>query len=222
MTHLILSVLLLISEAHALGKKNVTVPAPNPVVTASPSARPSEPVPMQSPVVTKPSPLPSPTITAAPAKGKIGFRCATCNESERKRVAEAEKVANEVVQTSCFSNFMLNWGLLDEYGNKIKDPKKVVAHLRSAKLTVPVHYYYSRKGVVGYRNVGEPDIYFNRKFHDYYGACDTASNAVHEWSHVLDYGHPFKPTSWRGRTVPYAINNAFDQCCEGSKGLRGF
>lgn len=167
--------------------------------------------------VEAPEPSPTAAPSSFPVKSGIGFRCASCTQKETEKVQEAEIVANEIVQGKCFEDFMLGWGLLQTEG---KTPKQVVQDIRSQNLTVPVHYYRGKCSVVGYRNPPYPDIYFNRCSHDHYGVCDTASNAVHEWSHVLGYGHPFKRTSWRGRTVPYSINNAFEKCCVGSKGLR--
>lgn len=169
------------------------------------------------------SPLPSPSPIASPqpidtAEGHIGFECVTCTKEEKVKIEKAEILANEIVQGKCFGDFMLSWGLIEREG---RSPIEVVDHIRKSKVKVPVHYYYSRKNVVGYRQPPYPDIYFNRRYHDYYNACDTASNGCHETLHVLGYGHPFKPTSTRGRTIPYACNSAFEKCCIGSKGFRG-
>lgn len=175
-----------------------------------------------------PTPTPSPTVTTQPApsgelppvldgKKGIGFDCVNCTEKEKVRLAEAERLSNEIVQGNCFLDFMLNWGLRETNG---KSPIQVVMELRNTNLRVPVHYYRGRCKTVGYRSPPKPDIYFNRCSHDHYDACSTGSNGTHEWSHVLNYGHPKYNTSWRGKTVPYSINNAFDKCCVGSKKYR--
>jgi len=194
-------------STQGLARGRAPVPAPDP----SPS-----PI-----VVALPSPIPSPSASAAPTvpviSGGIGFKCVDCTKEEAVKVEKAQAMANEIVQSKCFGDFMLSWGLIDREG---RTPLEVIEHIRSAKLTVPVHYYRSSKKVVGYRQPPYPDIYFNRKYHDYYGVCDTSSNGVHEWSHSIGYGHPFKSTPTRGRTIPYAINNAFDKCCADSKGFR--
>lgn len=196
---LVLACLVLIST----GMKKRQPVEPTPQVTIAPSPKAT------------PSPVPSGQVS------NIGFRCtSSCTKEEAKRVAEAQIVANQIVHTECFSKFMSKVGLLDEDGEPFS-AKEAIKDITTEVLTVPVHYYYSRANVVGYRNIGAPDIYFNRRYHDYYNACDTASNAVHEWSHSLGYGHPFNPTSWRGRTIPYAINQAFDACCSDSQGFRG-
>jgi hypothetical protein len=166
-----------------------------------------------------PAPEPSPTVIATPipmVTPHIGLRCVTCRPEEKVKVAAAEIQANETVQGQCFQDFMLKWGLI--WTNE-KTPAQVVGHIKRSNLTVPVHYYMGDCSTVGYRNVGAPDIYFNRCIHKSYGVCDTASNATHEWSHVLGYGHSVKATPTRGRTVPYAINHAFKACCVGAKGM---
>lgn len=185
-------------------------PLPSPVVSVSPKASPS-------PIA---SPAPKPTGLV----NNIGLTCtSSCTTAERIQLAEAAVVANQIVHGACFEKFMRTWGLVDEWNTPLKaDP--VIKKLRTTVLTVPVRYYYERSNTVGYRQPPSNQINFNRRFHDYYTVCDTASNATHEWSHAdpLSFGHPFDKTSWRGHTVPYAINNAFDACCEDSQGLRGF
>ncbi len=146
---------------------------------------------------------------------KIGFDCKTCKSKELIKIKKAEVKANEIVQSKCFKDFMINWGLI--WTNN-KTAPQVVVHIQNANLTVPVHYYYGNCNIVGYRQPPKPDIYFNRCSHDQYkdtpwGICQTASNAVHEWSHALGYDHSFNKTYNRGKTVPYAINQAFNKCC---------
>lgn len=149
-------------------------------------------------------------------KNKIGFICKTCTDSELIKVKKAELKSNEIVQSKCFEDFMLSWGLI--WKNGMTD-KQVISHIKNAALTVPVHYYWGNCNVVGYRQPPKPDIYFNRCSHNQYkdtpwGICQTASNATHEWSHSIGFDHPFNKTWNRGKTVPYAINQAFNKCCK--------
>lgn len=172
----------------------------------------SRPAPVAS---IQPSPSPSPISSVKPSPkpvigAHIGFKFVSGTDQERALLALAETKANETVQSKCFEDFMLTWGLIQTDG---KTPAQVVAHLRQTRLTVPVHYYYRRNSTVGYRQPPYPDVYFNRRFHTFYDACETSSNATHEWSHVIGYDHPSDRTPTRGRTVPYAINQGFDQCC---------
>lgn len=168
-------------------------------------------LPKPVPTVEAPAPTPTPAVQV---KG-IEFTCEDCDPQEKVKILASVKKANEVVQGKCFGEFFLKWDPIHLDG---RTPVEALAHIRGANLSVPVHYYYSAKKVVGYRSPPAPDIYLNRKYHKYYGVCDTASSATHEWSHTLGYGHPYYATPTRGRTVPYTINHAFDACCGDSKG----
>lgn len=204
---IVLAILLVANAVIAGGRKPQPEPSPSAIVSPTPH------------------PVPSPIVVESPKPEPIGgykFTCVGCVKAEIKKVADAQLKVNEIIQSKCFGDFMLKWGLIDRGG---RTPMEVIEHLRKQNLNIPAHYYYSRGKVVGYRNPPYPDIYMNRKFHDYYGVCDTASNMAHESSHVAGYDHPFNSTPTRGHTIPYAINNAFDECCvDGdvkSKGFRG-
>lgn len=160
---------------------------------------------------------------ALPPRGdNLLFPCAECDDTQKTKVALAQAMANKIVASDCFHDFMVKRPLIQTNG---ETPEQVVTDLRTAKQAAPVHYYLKRFGVggrvIGYRQPPKPDIYFNNKFHKYYGVCDTASNASHEWSHVIGYDHAFNATKDRGYSVPYSINAAFEACCVGSNGFRG-
>ena len=143
----------------------------------------------------------------------LGIYCPSqmdCNTYEQEKVIQAEQRGIQVIASKCFSDFMLKRKLIQTNG---KTPAEVVKDLRENPLIVPVHYYYENSSVVGYRQPPWPDIYFNRKFHNNYGTCATASNAAHEWSHSIGYGHDFEATARRPYSVPYSINAASTACC---------
>lgn len=132
-------------------------------------------------------------------------------DAEKTVLAVAEKLANGVVQSGCFSDYMVTRKLIQTDG---RTPAQVVMHLKTAKLTVPVHMYDDGKnGVIGYHNPGDPTIYTNRPYVSGASACARASNLSHESSHVLGYSHDFQRTARRDWSVPYSINFAFMQCC---------
>lgn len=168
-------------------------------------------------------PIPTPAIS--PSLPRIGFDCVECNSDEKKQLKAAESILASLVKGQCFKDFMLKRKFIwrkPEGSKSDLTNQEIYDKIINANLTVPVHYYYKRfSSVVGYREPPDPDIYFNRKFHDYYSACDTASNAFHEWSHTLGFDHPFNPTNDRGYTVPYSLNTVVEQCCESSNGYRG-
>lgn len=143
----------------------------------------------------------------------LGMYCVDCTPYEAEKVQAAETRANQVIQSKCFYDFMTKRGLVQTNG---KTPEHVVLELRNREMDVPVHYYFEASNVVGYRVPPNPDIYFNRYFHDNFGTCATASNAAHEWSHSIGYGHDVEATARRPYSVPYSINAAFTQCCTGS------
>lgn len=168
------------------------------------------------------------------AVGLIGLKCVTCLPAEKQNLVAIQAKANETVQKGCFAYHMytrdLTWtgGLTNQ---------EVVSSLQDSRLTVLVHYYNGYKttppmypvdaefelaefsfvdqcdGVIGYRNVGAPDIYLNRCYHKNYTKCQASSNITHEWSHSLGYGHPVEDSYERQHSVPYSINFAFKQCC---------
>lgn len=185
------------------------------------------PIELQKSVEASPIPLEVPKPTSSPQNtttGHVGFKCVGCTKAQATKVASAELMANEVLQGTCFQDFMAKRPMIWTQG---KTDQQVIDQLKSTNLTVPVHYYWGTtifgkcNGTIGYRQPPYPDVYFNECYHQYYDACDEASNGTHEWSHTVGYGHPFKPTNNRGYTVPYSINAAFEKCCKIGHGFRG-
>ncbi len=154
---------------------------------------------------------------AAEEKGRIQFSPAKGYTKGELEVLEvAEVLANKLVASSCFENFMVNRNLI-QTNNKSR--AEVVKHLRYSHLAVPVVMYYRNNNVVGYRQPPSITIYTNRKFHAGSTACARGSNLTHEWSHALGYGHTSRATYSRPRSVPYSINAAFQACCS-CKGIK--
>lgn len=132
-------------------------------------------------------------------------------KQEKEMVGIAQELSNDLLNSSCFEKFMLDRKLIQTNG---LTRKQVVDDLKSKDLAVPVHMYHKMASkVVGYREPPLPDVYTNRKFHNGSTACARGSNLLHEWSHTAGYGHDFKATRRRPRSVPYSINAAFKVCC---------
>ena len=156
-----------------------------------------------------PSPKPKPIDTQK--AGHLAFDpVRNYTTEERAVLLVAENLANKLLQSKCFEEFMLKRNLIDTNGKSRAD---VVTHLKHSQLTVPVEMYYSDNSTVGYRQPPAPDIFTNRKYHAGATACSRSSNLTHEWSHSLGYGHASQPWPSRPRSVPYSINAAFLQCC---------
>lgn len=161
------------------------------------------------------SPRPKPPTSKPPvssiAKG-VHFEPVRNYTAEEKAVlVVAEKLANDLLQSSCFEKFMVNRALIETEG---KSNIEVVNLLKNTNLTIPVEMYSKWwSNVIGYRQPPKPDIYTNRKYHAGSTACARSSNLTHEWSHTVGFSHSFESTPKRPFSVPYSINAAFSECC---------
>mgnify|MGYP007083436608 CR=1 FL=1 len=190
MIHFLLS-LALITNVFAFGGKPKPEPTPSPIPTPS-EAYTGVPEGLEPELRIQFSPI----INYGP------------KETENLKIAE--KLANTVVQSTCFERFMLARKMNGMNG---KTRQQVVDHLRSTKLTVPVKMYYTSKNVIGYRQPPSPTVHTNRKYHGVNSGKSNryrASNLTHEWSHVLGYKHAFRNPSQY--SVPYSITAAFNAC----------
>jgi hypothetical protein len=91
---------------------------------------------------------------------------------------------------------------------------QVVAHLRSSPVKLDLQMYRSWRGVVGYTYDGVNKIWMNRKFHDGFNVCESASNLGHEITHKNGFVHDFKPTKRRPCSAPYIVGTVVKKCCE--------
>lgn len=158
------------------------------------------------------SPVPTSAPSQTPSVEGIHFYPVKNYTSDEASVlVVAEKLANDLVKSKCFSDFMLKRGLIETNG---KTPAEVVFQLSHTNLTVPVQMYYQMTSTVGYRQPPNLTIFTNRKFHGKNAnACSRSSNLTHEWSHNVGFTHSFKATVTRPLSVPYSINAAFTACC---------
>ena len=144
------------------------------------------------------------------ANGSVKFDpVKSYTEKELGVLEVSTKMINEMIPSECFKTFMLNRELIQTNG---LTNTQVIEKLHTPS-TVPLVMYYSNNSTVGYRNVGSPTIYTNRKFHAGASACANASNLFHEVSHVIGFGHDKKANKNRPYSVPYSINAAFSACC---------
>lgn len=163
----------------------------------------------KSPRVYTPT-IETPPIT--PIKPGISYSPVFNYTQEEKEVLfVAERLVNEMFQSSCFENFMLQRALRETNG---KTNQEVVTFLKNFNVQIPLHMYENYYvNTVGYRNTGKPDIFTNRKYHAGATACSRATNLGHETSHVAGWGHAKKPSKLRPLTVPYSITASFEACC---------
>lgn len=167
---------------------------------------------LSSPAFSRGSPPPRPAPVEIPSTPGSGIHFSPVRNytfEETQVLIVAESLANQLVKSQCFENFMVKRNLIDTNG---KTALEVVQSLK-IDLTIPVEMYYKNNNVVGYRTPPAPDIYTNRKYHQGATACARASNLFHEWSHTVGYTHSYKATKTRPRSVPYSINAAVEVCC---------
>lgn len=179
-------------------------PTPTPQVTIAPSPRVSE------------SPRPIPT-----GRGYLTFAPVDyySTKAERVKIKAAEIKVNQVIQSSCFADFMLGRKLIQTGG---RSRAQVVAHIQGMRDTVPVNMYYRRMGGIGgtsavaFREPPEKDINLNRAYFSLgLSTCEWASTIAHESLHAIgEYGHDFNWSPSRDYSVPYSANSAFEECCE--------
>lgn len=82
-----------------------------------------------------------------------------------------------------------------------------------------VVFYYSNNITVGYTYPNVTTLWVNTKFMDKYDLADMARNQAHEMTHKLGYGHDFKATKRRPRSVPYVVGSIVERL--GRKILKG-
>jgi hypothetical protein len=153
-------------------------------------------------------------------------------KAEIARINEAGKIANEVIHSDCFRDFMVKRNLIRTTG---RTNVEVVEHLQGLSGTVPVAMYYrclarspacsNPTPALAYRQPPEQTIYLNTAHFDVsdpsVDAYEWASTLGHEaWGHLLGgYEHDFNWSEGRDFTVPYSIggssmrnSDAFQSC----------
>lgn len=138
-------------------------------------------------------------------------------QTELEVLAVAEFLVNDSIRNACVLRFMEARGI-DRTGYKMISTNglanaDVLPSLYGKSFDVPLVMYYKNNSTVGYRNVGSPTIYTNRKFHAGATACARASNLGHEVLHVAGFGHTSNATKIRPYSVPYSYNAAIAACC---------
>jgi hypothetical protein len=161
-----------------------------------------------------PSPTPFPSATASPLPLGIHFSPIQGKANEVTRVLAADAKIQELIAGSCFEDFFRKRSLVQtELNGKTLTNEEVIQAIRSARLQIPIVYYYANNGTVGYRQPPDNTIYVNRKFHDGYSVCSEASGNGHEALHVLGFDHDFRRTARRPFSVPYSWNAMTNDCC---------
>lgn len=98
--------------------------------------------------------------------------------------------------------------------NKLQEAMEVGTSELDSEIDIDITIYNS--GWFGRRTVGYTYGYtlktwINRKFFLFLSDEKIAGNLLHEWSHNLGFGHPFKSTKDRNLSVPYQMNSIIDK-----------
>lgn len=142
------------------------------------------------------------------------FTYFTSDKSYVSKIYAAKIKVNETIKSQCFNDFFL----LKKYRSKIiqtngKTRQQVLDDIVSYAEELNVNTYFKNNNVIGYRQPPLKDIFINKKFHDKFSPCASASNLAHESTHVMGYVHDFKSTKRRPYSVPYTVSAAFSFCC---------
>ncbi len=158
-------------------------------------------------------PLPSPTPEVSYVSFTPVVKYTTL--AEREKIKKAEVLLNKLKNGDCVFNFLANRKMIQTGG---RTPLQVAEHIRDMKGNVPVEMYFRADGLaIAYRQPPYPTIHLNqRAFTLNASVCTWANTMVHETSHSLgNYGHDFNWNAQRDYSVPYSLNAAFKECCNG-------
>lgn len=145
----------------------------------------------------------------------ILLACALCTAFESQRMEYVEPLLNRTIQTHCFANKLAERGVSDYWINQIQ----------GADTKLSMYFYRDTSSTVGWTYLWDSKVHLNRKFHDKYNLCQTASNIAHELTHTLGYAHPGSFVGGKqiqvdgysffaaSNDVAYNVNYAFETCC---------
>ncbi len=120
----------------------------------------------------------------------------------------SQEFKKEILERKKFTN---NLGLTNaQIYDKLFKGAEALSPAENYQMDLKLKMYYSRKRTVGYTYATSLIVYTNSKFHNWYNACEVASNAVHEWGHKLGFQHSSASDS---ASVPYSLNDVVEKLC---------
>lgn len=128
-----------------------------------------------------------------------------------KYISVANRIRKEF-RSDCFKEELLKSELI-QTNNKTN--LEVYDHIQSSHTEIILNLYYKRASRVnGYTYPNSNTINLNNKFHSSYGVCSSSANLAHELTHKYGYGHDYKATRQRPKSVPYTVGRIINFCCE--------
>ena len=102
---------------------------------------------------------------------------------------------------------------LPELYNYIMSGANILDPVKDGVIEIELDDYYKRFGsAVGYTYPNTRTIFVNTKYFDSFNNKYAGSNIAHELCHKCGAEHDFKSTARRPYSVPYLVNNIYEQC----------
>lgn len=164
--------------------------------------------------------------SAARPELEVSIHLSNASEAERSIIGEVRGILLQIINSSEFKDQILNH---TSQGEERFENNKGMSNLEiyeaflegreeqdgsaDGKMDLEIVYYYSLSSTVGYTYPHTRKIYVNRRFYNYYSACEIAGNLYHEWTHKLGFEHDSKYTKSRDYSVPYATGRIIRELC---------
>jgi len=154
-----------------------------------------------------------PEVVTPPAPIITITECRNCTEAEVEKYKKVLAKTRDVMHSQCFKDFILNRKMIQ---TSERTSQEVLSHVLTGNREITIELYYNRwVSTVGYTYPHVTNIWFNRKYHNSYGICESASNLSHEGAcHKNGYSHDMNYSPSRDYSVCYSFNAAFNQCCK--------
>ena len=99
----------------------------------------------------------------------------------------------------------------EEIYEAIMDASETLIPEVDNEMDIDVTMYYKRTSTVGYTYPDTTRTWVNSRFFNGYTAGQVASNATHEWTHKIGFGHSYYNNAARPYSVPYAIGGIIEE-----------
>jgi len=174
------------------------------------------PAPTPTPTMTA-TPLPTPTAVPTPGAQLIFVRNITgASAAEVKMIRAGEKLANQMIWTKCFEEWVLSARYTENKG--LSQGQILLDKIRSIPTYIDVEMYYANNRTVGYEWYPfDGVVHMNRKF--VFSVEMVADNLLHEdRGHSLEFFHDYNKST----SEPYGMNYAFEGCTHAMQQMQEF
>lgn len=163
------------------------------------------------------------SLTGSPKQLKVKVFLRNFTEKDTKKLNQAVKVLNTVMNSEEFKKAVLSYTFKGEtrfHKNNGMSNEEILNHLMTgAEDLMPEVDYVMNFDLTLYRSLNPwskvkgytlPDtmrIWMNKKYYrrSSWTKYDVAANMAHEWVHKMGFGHAYENNPDRPHSVPYAI-----------------